>query len=116
MTREEALAVAAQRKAARQHRTGRIRKTVAGIAVAAFVGPFAVIYANVASGKDPALANNVTAVATASRATSGSDESSGSDTTTSGTSGSTTTSGSSASGTSTSNTSSTPAAVTTQQS
>ena len=72
MTREEAMAVAAHRKAARHRRTSRIRKTVATLAVAAFIGPFAVIYSNVTSGKDPALANTVTAVASASTATGGS--------------------------------------------
>src|SRR4051812_4266367 len=56
MTREEALTVAAQRKAARGRRTSRIRKTVATLAVAAFIGPFAVIYTGVAAGKDAALA------------------------------------------------------------
>ena len=93
MNREEALAVAAERKAARRQRTSRIRKIVATIAVAAFIGPFAVIYGHVAAGKDPALANTTTVVA-----------SSGS------------TSASSATTTSATTTTSTPAAVTTQQS
>ena len=90
MSREEALALAAQRKAARRQRTNRIRKIVATIAVAAFIGPFAVIYGHVAAGKDPALANTTTVVAH---------------------SGST-----SATTTSATTTTSTPAAVTTQQS
>src|SRR4051794_41360781 len=55
-TREEGLAIAAQRKAARGRRTGRIRKVVAVVAVSAFIGPFAFIYTQMAAGKDPALA------------------------------------------------------------
>src|SRR4051812_9632196 len=55
-TREEGLAIAAQRKAARGRRTGRIRKAVAVVAVSAFIGPFAFIYSQMAAGKDPALA------------------------------------------------------------
>lgn len=100
MNREEALALAARRKAARHRRTSRIRKAVVTVAVAAFIGPFAVIYGNVASGKDPAPANTVTAVASASGTT-----------TPSGSTGST-----SAGSSTTASSTSAPAAVTTQQS
>jgi hypothetical protein len=55
-TREEGLAIAAQRRAARGRRTSHIRKAVATVAAAAFLGPFAVIYINLTAGKDPALA------------------------------------------------------------
>jgi hypothetical protein len=51
MTREEAIQVAAQRKAARRRRTGRIRKAVAVVAVTAFLGPFALIYSHSESTK-----------------------------------------------------------------
>jgi hypothetical protein len=64
-TREEALAIASERKAARRARTSRIRKLVATLTVAAFIGPFAVIYNNVAAGKDPALAAQTATVARA---------------------------------------------------
>jgi hypothetical protein len=60
LTREEALAIASERKAARRVRTSRIRKLVATLAVAAFIGPFAVIYNNIAAGKDPALTSQAT--------------------------------------------------------
>lgn len=58
--REEALAIAADHEAARHRRTSRIRKLVATLAVAAFIGPFAVIYNNVSAGKDPALPTQTT--------------------------------------------------------
>ena len=96
-TREEALAIASGRKAARRARTSRIRKLVATLAVAAFIGRFAVIYDNVAAGKHPAVAAQT---ATVSRVS------------TSSTSGATT----SGPSTTTSAQTSAPAAVTTQQS
>jgi hypothetical protein len=55
-TREEGLAIASQRKEARRRRTARIRKTVAVLAVAAFIGPFGFLYQQMAAGKDPSLA------------------------------------------------------------
>lgn len=55
-SREAGLALAEERKAARRRRTGRIRKTVAVVAVAAFIGPFSVIYTQMADGPDPATA------------------------------------------------------------
>ncbi|HEX6714918.1 MAG TPA: hypothetical protein VF066_16120 [Thermoleophilaceae bacterium] len=54
--REVALAIGARRKAARRRRTGRLRRSVAALAFAAFVGPFSVIYTQMAAGHDPALA------------------------------------------------------------
>jgi hypothetical protein len=63
-TREEALAIAAKRKALRRDRTLRLRKGVAVLAVAVFVVPFAVIYDHVATGTDPALAATSATVAT----------------------------------------------------
>lgn len=55
-TREEGVAIASERKAARRRRTGRLRKTVAVIAACAFIGPFGIIATRMAAGKDPALA------------------------------------------------------------
>jgi hypothetical protein len=135
-TREEALAIASERKAARRCRTSRIRKLVAALAVAAFIGPFAVIYNHMAAGKDPALAAQSTVARVSTSATSGT-TTSGASTTTSGstadssestdesestadssesTDESETTTGSSESGTNASTQQSAPAAVTTQQS
>ena len=51
----EAVALGRQVKAARRRRTNRLRKGVVAIAAAAFLGPFAVIYTQVAAGRDPAL-------------------------------------------------------------
>lgn len=96
------MALAAGRKAARRQRTGRIRRAVAVVAVAAFLGPFGVIYGHVAAGKDPALV----ATTSGSTTTSASTSTSGSATTT------TTTSAAKSASTSTA----TPASVTTQQS
>ena len=128
-TREEGLAMAARRKAARRRRTGRIRKAVAVVAVAAFLGPFTVIYTQLANGKDPELAANNAVVATAdasgstssagttaSGSTAGGSTGSGSTTAGSTASGSTT-SGSTSSGSSgDGSTSTSPAPLTTQQS
>lgn len=69
-TREEGLAIANARKAARARRTERIRKAVAVLAVAAFIGPFSVIYVRMATGNDPALATTGTVSSTASRSLS----------------------------------------------
>jgi hypothetical protein len=69
-TREEGMALAAERNAARKRRTARIRRTVAVIAAVAFIGPFGVIYMNVADGKDPALAAAQVVTTTASRSVS----------------------------------------------
>src|SRR4051794_31985410 len=55
-SRDEALKVAAARKVARRRRTSRIRKAIATVAVAAFIGPFGVIYTQMAAGRDPGLA------------------------------------------------------------
>jgi hypothetical protein len=68
-TREEGLALAARRKAARGRRTGRIRRAIAVIGVAAFIGPFAVIYTQLAEGRDPALANTQAVAAVVSTST-----------------------------------------------
>jgi hypothetical protein len=97
-TREEGLAIAAGRKAARARRTGRIRKAVVVLAVSAFLTPFGVIYGQMAAGKDPALASTQTVAATSTASTS------------SGTSAST------SSASANTSTPTTPAPVTTQQS
>jgi peptidoglycan/LPS O-acetylase OafA/YrhL len=81
-TREQGLAIAARRKAARRRRTARIRRSVAVLAVAAFVGPFAVIYTQLADGHDPALAANNAVAATADASGSTRDSGSGAATTT----------------------------------
>jgi hypothetical protein len=110
-TREEALAVASKRKAARRLRTARIRKAVAILAVAAFLGPFAVIYGQVAAGEDPALSASTSQSATsASESTSAN----GSGSTTG--SASNASSGSTSGGSTSSASTSSPAPVTTQQS
>jgi len=97
-TREEGLAIAAGRKAARARRTSRIRKAVVVVTITAFLTPFGVIYGQMAAGKDPALASTQAAAATTAASTS-------SGTSTSMSSASTNTS-----------TPTTPAPVTTQQS
>jgi hypothetical protein len=79
-TREEALKIAGEHKAARRLRTSRLRKTVAALAVVAFVGPFGAIYQGIASGKDPGLATQAAAPAT-SGSSGGASTSSGSTTT-----------------------------------
>jgi hypothetical protein len=114
-TREEGIAIASERKAARRRRTSRLRKTVAVIAACAFIGPFGIIATRMAAGKDPALAtthavatkvsgpvNQGTASATASAKRDAAAAAAGSSS-----------SGSSSSG---SATTASPAAVTTQQS
>ena len=96
-TREEALAIAAERKAARHARNGRIRRLTAAIAIAAFIGPFGAIYMQFADGQSPASPATQQVVASTAAASNSSSEAS-STTTTSTTS------------------RSKPAAVTTQQS
>jgi hypothetical protein len=98
-TREQALAIAASRKAARRARTSRIRRTIAVIGAVAFIGPFGVIYTQLASGHDPALATTTQTVAS-----------------TPSTSAATTATTATTATQSTQTTSAAPAAVTTQQS
>ena len=70
MTREQALALGAERKAARQARTGRIRKGVAIVAVAAFLGPFGLIFKSAThSSTQVASTKAVAAVTTSSTTT-----------------------------------------------
>lgn len=61
LTREEGLAIAKRRKAARHRRTTRIRKAVAILAISAFIGPFGFIYGQLSSGNDPALKSTAVA-------------------------------------------------------
>jgi hypothetical protein len=113
-TREEALAIAAGRKAARARRTGRIRRWIAVVSVAAFVGPFGFIYTQLASGHDPALASQAVAsqaTAAASADTSTTTASSDTSTTTDSTETTSTTNSDDSSASTES-----PAAVTTSQS
>jgi hypothetical protein len=64
-TRDEALAIAAARKTARRERTSKLRKAVAVLTAAAFIGPFGAIYAHVAATRNPAVASTaVTKTAT----------------------------------------------------
>jgi hypothetical protein len=65
-TREQALRIAEQRKAARRARTRRMRRAIAVASVAAFVGPFGVIYTQLAAGHDPALATTNSVASTQS--------------------------------------------------
>jgi hypothetical protein len=69
-TREQALAIAEQRKAARRRRTRLIRHAVVAASIAAFVGPFGVIYTQLAAGRDPALSTKQTVTTVASTSTS----------------------------------------------
>ena len=122
-TREEALAIAAGRKAVRARRTGRIRRWIAVVSVAAFVGPFGFIYTQLASGHDPALASQAVAsqaTAAASADTSTTTASTDTSTTTASTDTSTTTDSTDTTSTTNSDDSSastqSPATVTTSQS
>ncbi len=116
-TREEALAIAARRKAARRARTSRLRRWIAVVSVIAFIGPFGVIYAQIASGRDPALAGTQAVATAAAAKTSTAATGSTSTGSTSDNSGSTSSSDNSGStSTTTTTTSQTPAAVTTSQS
>src|SRR5258705_4574691 len=69
-TREQALAIAARRKAARRARTTRIRRAIAVVSIAAFVAPFGVIYTQLAGGHDPSLSSNQGVSATSTAAAS----------------------------------------------
>src|SRR5258705_6064959 len=69
-TREQALAIAERRKAARRARTTRIRRGIAVLSAAAFVAPFGVIYTQLAAGHDPALSNNQAAASVTPASTS----------------------------------------------
>jgi cytoskeletal protein RodZ len=109
-TREEALAIAAGRKAVRARRTGRIRRWIAVVSVAAFVGPFGFIYTQLASGHDPALASQAVASQATAAASADTATSTASTDTTSDSDNSASTS------TTTTTTSQSPAAVTTSQS
>jgi hypothetical protein len=62
-TREQALRIAEGRKSERRWRTRRLRRGITVFSVAAFIGPFGVIYAQLASGRDPTLARTQTAAA-----------------------------------------------------
>jgi cytoskeletal protein RodZ len=68
-TREHALQIAERRKAARRRRIQRLRRGITMVSVAAFIGPFGVIYAQLAAGRDPALSTTQTAATTGSGAT-----------------------------------------------
>ena len=65
----EAIALGQQRKAARRARTSRLRKSVAVVAIAAFIGPFATIYQQIAEGRDPGLGVQAAAAQTATTTT-----------------------------------------------
>jgi hypothetical protein len=68
-TREHALRIAELRKAARRRRIQRLRRGITMVSVAAFIGPFGVIYAQLAAGRDPALSTSQTAATTGSGTT-----------------------------------------------
>jgi hypothetical protein len=55
ISREEALRIAEAKKAGRRRRTQRIRRFVAVVAAAAFIGPLGIIGTQMAAGSDPAL-------------------------------------------------------------
>jgi hypothetical protein len=65
-SREQGLALARRRQAARRRRNGRIRKVVGTIALLAFLGPFGVIYTQLAAGRDPVLSTSSKASGTSS--------------------------------------------------
>jgi hypothetical protein len=58
---------------ARQHRFRRLRKTVVAASVSTFVALWLLIYVQLASGHDPALATNTAPIATTVGATTGAD-------------------------------------------
>jgi hypothetical protein len=68
-TREQALRIAERRKAARRWRTRRLRRGVTVLGIAAFLGPFGVIFTQLAAGHDPALSSTQSAATKASGAT-----------------------------------------------
>jgi cytoskeletal protein RodZ len=108
---------AAQRLAERRRRARTIRKWVIGMGVAVFLAVWALIFANVVTGNDPALSKSTAAAAsTQSSASSGSSSSASTGSTRSGSTDSG--SGSSGSGSSSSgqSSSSSPSSVTTSQS
>src|SRR6476646_2492515 len=63
--RSQALAVARRRMAARRLRTRRLRQTITTFAVAAFIGPFATLYQQMAEGRDPGLSTTPAKISTA---------------------------------------------------
>jgi hypothetical protein len=67
-TREQALRMAEGRKAARRWRNRRLRRAITVVSVAAFIGPFGIIYTQLAAGRDPALSSAQTTAATSSGA------------------------------------------------
>jgi hypothetical protein len=113
----DARALARRHRAALRQRTLRIRRSVAGLALALFAAAFLIVYVQLASGHDPALVANAARRAEANPGAAG-------DSSTTSTSGESTTS-SSSSGSETSSESSSPesgessagaSAVTTSQS
>ena len=68
-TREQALRIAERRKAARRWRTQRLRRGIAVVSIVAFIGPFGVIYTQLAAGNDPALSSTQTGATTGSGTT-----------------------------------------------
>jgi hypothetical protein len=62
-TREQALRIAERRKAVRRMRNRRLRRAITVVSIAAFIGPFGVIYAQLAAGHDPALSSSANAPA-----------------------------------------------------
>ncbi len=119
----DARALARRHRAALRRRTLRIRRSVAGLALALFAAAFLIVYVQLASGHDPALVANAArrAEANAGAASESSTSSTNSESSTSGES----TTSSSSSGSETSSESSSPesgessagaSAVTTSQS
>jgi cytoskeletal protein RodZ len=72
-------AVAQERLAARRRRLSRIRRAVAGAAVAVFLAAFSTIYVQMATGHDPALAASSKSKATVVASTASTDTESSSD-------------------------------------
>jgi len=107
----QARALARTRRAAMRRRASRIRRSVAALALALFSAAFLGVYAQLASGHDPALsaAARRRTTATASLSAQKTSETAGTSSTASASTESSTSSG-------TAETSSTPSAVTTSQS
>jgi len=74
--RLRARTLARDRRDAMRRRARRIRRSVAGLALALFVASFLTVYVQLASGHDPALVANARRRATASHATISTGESS----------------------------------------
>lgn len=110
MTPAEARQLGAQKLHARRRKTTLIRQRVVAIAVALFLALWAIVFAQLVAGHDPALASSKSAATTTATATS--TPASSDNTTTS----AATTSSTDNSGTSSSNNSGTASAVTTRQS